>query len=519
MAFLNEEDKKGISSYIDQGATYEDLEAAGYSDDQLREFGYFDKPVPTTVQSFGKQVLDDNIFLSGKPATVARAAEDFKGEVDPTTLPANADPSADRVVAQDDAGQPVYQSPLGVKYQIGWKAPEGNIEKERRLASEAAARSNMSLEDHAVEGLNRLFNTFIKEPYESIDRSVKGQGTNLDIINSASIPLGVGATGAVAQDGVKALTTASPEQLNMFVGPRAKTVHRSNPQDLIDEAERLQDIGYDSTEVHSATGAFRDPYEGGWTFEISDKDLSVPDEAIADYLNNVDPTPIKAKLSDYVSHKQLFEAYPELQELNLEILPEDYSSDIFSSDLQGGFDPTTGTLYLRAGPEMKTTVAHELQHAVDNIEGRSGGYNPDQAKQDVLGTIQQLYEKDPDAMEFLDVYSGYKDRYDIGSPESSQALSRLKVLEKQLPPEKVRDLKKFADVVVFNDDIENGFDSFNVYLRNLGEQKARLTERRLNKDDYERFEDEPTKWLPTKESDPSSWTNEEWHSLLKRLTQ
>jgi hypothetical protein len=518
MAFLNEEDKKGISSYIDQGATYEDLEAAGYSDDQLREFGYFDKPVPTTVQSFGKQVLDDNIFLSGKPATFARAAEDFKGEIDPTTLPANADPSADRVVAQDDAGQPVYQSPLGATYQIGWKAPEGNIEKERRLASEAAARSNMSLGDHATEGLDRLFNTFIKEPYESIDRSVKGQGTNLDIINSASIPLGVGATGAVAQDGVKALTTASPEQLNMFVGPRAKTVHRSNPQDLIDEAERLQDVGYNPTEVHSATGAFRDPYEGGWMFEISDKDLSVPDQAIADYLNNVDPTPIKAKLSDYVSHDQLFEAYPELQELNLEILPDSLVNEVWSREDLGAFDPRTGTLYLRAGPDMKSTIAHELQHAVDNLEGRSSGYNPEQARKDILDVIGHMSDNDPEALEFLDVYTLHQNT-PMGTEVASELLSRLKTLEKRFGPEKSKNLKKFADIVEFDNTLEEGFDARNVYTSNYGEEKARLVQKRLAKDDYERFLDEPTRWLPTEESDGRAWTERQWRNLREKLTQ
>ena len=84
-------------------------------------------------------------------------------------------------------------------------------------------------------------------------------------------------------------------------------------------------------------------------------------------------------LGDYVKHKELFNTYPELRNLKVT-----FRSDMSIEDL-GSYNPQKKEIVLNSAfaqdeEVIKRTLIHEIQHAIQDIEGFSGGAgarNPD----------------------------------------------------------------------------------------------------------------------------------------------
>ena len=78
----------------------------------------------------------------------------------------------------------------------------------------------------------------------------------------------------------------------------------------------------------------------------------------------------QGKLGDILKHPELFEAYPQLKEINLKLLE--------GSSNRGEWDSETNTISLQSDASVSTLI-HEIQHAVDTIEGFDDGSNIYQA--------------------------------------------------------------------------------------------------------------------------------------------
>ena len=75
-------------------------------------------------------------------------------------------------------------------------------------------------------------------------------------------------------------------------------------------------------------------------------------------------------IDDYLSNKQLFDAYPELKDI---VVVEGDGDFVFTGKL-GSYNPTTNTLTLN--DISQDVLIHEVQHVIQRIEGFAKGGNP-----------------------------------------------------------------------------------------------------------------------------------------------
>lgn len=125
------------------------------------------------------------------------------------------------------------------------------------------------------------------------------------------------------------------------------------------------------------TGWFKGP-DSQWRFEISDHDMTIDQakfDALAAELSNAGRVSIaKIPIDEIVDHPRLFEAYPELREIEFSV--KRYPFD-FDGSVNGWFEPRNNRLFITPNNKNpRKTIAHELQHAVQEIEGFASGGSP-----------------------------------------------------------------------------------------------------------------------------------------------
>jgi hypothetical protein len=123
--------KKGLLQYISEGANVEDLEAAGYTPEEID--GILSKPEPmTTSKEFDRDRQGGSAEYGDTYGTLSQGSLSFQDKVgefantlgprvdgvayDARSLPANANPEKDPTVGQDDLGRPIRKSWDGTEY-------------------------------------------------------------------------------------------------------------------------------------------------------------------------------------------------------------------------------------------------------------------------------------------------------------------------------------------------------------------------------------------------------------------
>ena len=144
-----------------------------------------------------------------------------------------------------------------------------------------------------------------------------------------------------------------------YAGQNAKS---ANLQTLR-EAQEMQKAGADMESIRQATG-WHLGMEGKWRFEIDDSGMQLRSDA-ADLSNYT-------TLGELVDAPELFEAYPQLKDVRLAFANlEDGERGHFSSE-----DNTIVLSEdLRSAPE--DTLVHEIQHAIQDVEGFASGASPE----------------------------------------------------------------------------------------------------------------------------------------------
>lgn len=182
--------------------------------------------------------------------------------------------------------------------------------------------------------------------------------------------------------GSEKMPTESKETQLLFVG------EKSNIADKIKlaTAKQMLESGSDSETVRRETGWFKG-YDGKWRFEIDDSDMEYSRHGFnPDYLRykelelkflegtisdselqELQKTPQDVKninlfrLDQFVKHKALFDAYPELKRVKV-------SFDSNMAD-NGAFYPETFSIKINPkADDVRKTLLHEIQHAVQHIE-------------------------------------------------------------------------------------------------------------------------------------------------------
>ena len=130
------------------------------------------------------------------------------------------------------------------------------------------------------------------------------------------------------------------------------------------DAERMEQGGADSETVRRQTGWYRG-YDGKWRFEIDDSKMH--------FINHREESRRTWKLDELIRHDALFAAYPELRDytvLNFGI----------SDDVEAAFYPGLNRITLDprlSRAEKRAALIHEIQHAIQLIEGFSAGATTD----------------------------------------------------------------------------------------------------------------------------------------------
>lgn len=167
----------------------------------------------------------------------------------------------------------------------------------------------------------------------------------------------MGGTAAAAGRGV---FDYDPTTTRIFAGRRAAARSGEGRRAAIAEAQNLFDQGLKNREVYERTGVFRGA-DGKLRFEIDDRAATVTDAPLSD---------TTMRLEDYLTHPELYELYPSMRGM-----PVDFKRPEDMQGARGSFSPSSQRIKLAMdNPEqMRSTLLHEAQHAVQNREGFSGG--------------------------------------------------------------------------------------------------------------------------------------------------
>ena len=237
------------------------------------------------------------------------------------------------------------------------------------LATEAADFLTPRIEDMAPAYVGAL-STGSRVPQmgrEYADWPVKEDQLNIERM----INLMPGADIATAAIPLSRLSRAVPDgALGMFVGRNARTANMG----VLADAQQMAEEGEDPETIWQATGWMRGA-EGKWRFEVSDRDaaagrLPLKDSGAPGVIGSV---------GDVLKHKNLFEAYPDLAGIKIVF-------DKAPGGARGAYVPPT-----RGRPEeiivdkdmdmadLRTTILHELQHAIQRREAFATGGSPSEA--------------------------------------------------------------------------------------------------------------------------------------------
>lgn len=192
--------------------------------------------------------------------------------------------------------------------------------------------------------------------------------------------------------------------------------------------------GVDREKVRLATGWFKGG-DGKWRYEIDDSGMRLRNPSLSRGLMSSEDS--MTPLDELVDHPALFEAYPQLRDLRVRAMDVDPTEPTQGQYLYGdrslsAIAPDEATL--------RRTVMHEIQHAIQEIEGFARGASPSE-------------------------FTGGK-----GLPTPMTTQARKMIESGQVDPAKAASLRKKIDEA----------EALNAYKNQLGEREARDVESRID---------------------------------------
>lgn len=152
----------------------------------------------------------------------------------------------------------------------------------------------------------------------------------------------------------------------------------------LDLAKNMESAGKDRELILESAG-WHKAADGKWRFEINDHKAKIK------------KAPKSGKLHQLLDHPDLFKAYPDLQDIEYQIgdpealgMPAGARAAFMPAD--NNFDES---IFISSdSPDIKGSLLHELQHAIQQREGFAPGSNPNIAKVIKAGTVEHEYFTD-----------------------------------------------------------------------------------------------------------------------------
>lgn len=217
--------------------------------------------------------------------------------------------------------------------------------------------------------------------------------------------------------------------IGVFGGIASKTADKA----ALETAQKMAAEGADAEAIRQSTGWFKGA-DQKWRYEIPDTNYVVLDDA-------------GSSVGEKVTHPRMFEAYPELSGL----IYNEYDLGGARGQYWKGVDADTGeklkgisTDTSLSSDERRSTMIHELQHAIQDIEGFEPGSNPLYSKTDAE-TMAMAMAQTPEAHAARQANDQYESkRYDILPLWRSTSVDRFdRMIER--PSLKPRDVYRMSD--------------------------------------------------------------------------
>lgn len=265
-----------------------------------------------------------------------------------------------------------------------------------------------------------------------------------------------------------------------------KAEERTARMDNLSVARKMEEEKKDAKEIKMATGWERGA-DGKWRYEM-------PDAKIKDTMNVGGGQIVKryeddmlwngGKLSDVIDAPELFKAYPQLKNVRIE-------TDAIMNDMpsHGEYDSKTNTITIHADElkYMNDILNHEIQHAIQGIEGFATGGSPTTIRgevkkrfNEVTKQIKQLRAegKEDEAKALIEknrgLYNAYMKNDDFNSYKSLAGeveARNVSVRMNMTTEEKRKSLAESTEDVARKDQIFLGVGDVSFSLRDMADGK------------------------------------------------
>ena len=334
-------------------------------------------------------------------------------------------------------------------------------------------------------------------------------------------PVGVPATTALGSATSIARTAGDGGTvLGIMAGRNAKDGGKK-----LDQFLAARDRGLDDRDNYAETQGYIEPSDGAFRFEIDTSNARLKkglfeESSVSTFEGepyqrlNISEFEKKEgrvpKLDEVFDFEELFEQYPELRSIDVEIVPA--MSSIGGT--KAAFDPVNNLIYLDSAPskEMISNILHEVQHAVQHIEGFTPGSNT--ARYLPEGFSKKLVALDSDisksSQALLDSKSGLLKkktfqeraddavgktiyRYNLASKarnffEGETDAYGYVDFNKFATPNELKELRKIAEKKLESDKMSSDqLKAGRMYRRQPGEVEARTVGTKFRKDQQGKF--------------------------------
>ena len=269
--------------------------------------------------------------------------------------------------------------------------------------------------------------------------------------------------------------------------------------DNLKVAEKMERGKKDAKAIKLATGWERGA-DGKWRYEMPDAKIKdMKDIGGGNIVKRFEDDMLwnDGKLTDVIDAPGLFEAYPQLKDVRID-------TDAIMNDMpsNGVYNAKTNTITIHADElkYMNSILNHEIQHAIQYIEGFGKGGSPEQMEkefkeaQDEWKARAYAHELEEKAKEMGGEYNQsevekalveeYKD-LDMSDelPDKETRIKGFNYFARGYADRSMDDaIKRFR----LNESTRSDFDSYKEYLKLAGEVESRNVEKRLGMTDEER---------------------------------
>lgn len=278
-----------------------------------------------------------------------------------------------------------------------------------------------------------------------------------------------------------------------------KAEEKNYRMDNLKVAEKMERGKKDAKVIKLATGWERGA-DGKWRYEMPDAKIKdMKDIGGGNIVKRFEDDMLwnDGKLTDVIDAPGLFEAYPQLKDVRID-------TDAIMNDMpsNGVYNAKTNTITIHADElkYMNSILNHEIQHAIQYIEGFGKGGSPEQmekefkAAQDEWKARAYAHELEEKAKEMGGEYNQsevekalveeYKD-LDMSDelPDKETRIKGFNYFARGYADRSMDDaIKRFR----LNESTRSDFDSYKEYLKLAGEVESRNVEKRLGMTDEER---------------------------------